>query len=184
MELDDQELIKLVLQGNHNAFEKIVAKYERPIYSYICKMGCNPEDAKGITQGVFLKAFNALPSFQNKSKFSTWLFAIAGNKAKNWLRKSKKLAIPVEIEKSDNKNTTPEELYLKKEYINAVRKAYSSLPERYRSVLHLYYHHNLSYAEIAKLLDIGPRTVETRLYRGRRMVKKYLLLEEGELFNK
>lgn len=179
--LSDQELILLVLAGDNYAYDELVIRYEKQIYTFICKMGCNPEDAKGVTQGVFFKAYNALPNFKNQCKFSTWLYTIASNRCKNWLRKSKKTVLLYETNIRDGKSNTPEEMYLKKENLAAVKKAFNMLPEKYRDVLQLYYHNNMSYVEIAQTLGLRARTVETRLYRGRQMVKSYLMQNDNEV---
>lgn len=167
----DDELVSRILAGETNAYNQLVDKYQNYIYNLMVKMGCLPEDAKGVTQGVFIQAYCNLGSFKRESKFITWLHTIAVNRCRNWLKRSNLRRKTFEDIIVGKKISSPEEKYLEKERALQVKQALNSLTAKYRQALELFYYQGLSYVDIAGVLNISPRTVETRLYRARYMLK-------------
>ncbi|MEL7566099.1 MAG: RNA polymerase sigma factor [Dehalobacterium sp.] len=172
MELTDLELVNMTLTGNNKAYDELVKRYQTQIYLYICKIGCDPENAKGVTQGVFIKAFLSLNKLKDPSKVRSWLYTIATNRYRNWKRKNKYISVPIEESSLDCKdNFTPEEMYLKKENVIEIKNALDHLEDKYKEVLLLHYYYNYSYLQIAQITGLNLRTVETRIYRGRQLMR-------------
>ncbi|EHQ90951.1 RNA polymerase sigma factor [Desulfosporosinus youngiae] len=171
MELTDLELVNMTLMGDNKAYDELVKKYQTQVYLYICKIGCDPEDAKGVTQGVFLKAFLSLNKLKNPSKIRSWLYTIATNRYRNWERKNKYISVSIEDNIDYKDDITPEEMYLKKENVKEIKNVLDNLEDKYKEVLLLHYYHNYSYVQIAQITGLNIRTVETRIYRGRQLIR-------------
>ncbi|MFZ5945827.1 MAG: RNA polymerase sigma factor [Bacillota bacterium] len=174
MEKTDLELVNMTLMGNKNAYDELVKRYQTQIYLYLCKIGSDPEDAKGITQGVFIKAFFSLDKLKEPSKIRAWLYTIATNRYRNWKRKNRYISVPIEESIDCKVGITPEETYLNYENVLEIRKALENLTDIYKEVLILHYFNNLSYSQIASRTGISVRTVETRIYRGRQLLRNLL----------
>ena len=170
----DHELIQQVLDGNNDAFEQLVKNNQNYIYNLLLQMGCVPEDAKGMTQAVFIQAYYSLANFKQEAKFQTWLHKIAINRCYNWFKKNKIKTVSMTEHLVRSQNISPEEKILEKENFRAIRKAIYLLPEKYRKIIKLFYFEAMSYSEIAGALNMNKRTVETRLYRARQMLKEIL----------
>jgi len=171
----DDELIRSILKGNGERYDDIVERYQEGLYRTAFYYTQNVEDARDITQDIFIKAYNSLASFKQDSTFSTWLYRIAVNHCIDWCRKKK----PV-LEENPcfdhlcDDSGSPEDLLLEQEIATEVHVAVSSLPAIYSTVLILYYFEDFSPQQIADIMDTPKRTVETRLFRGRNMLKEKL----------
>ena len=179
----DDELITSILEGNGERYDDIVERYQAGLYRTAFYYTQSVEDARDITQEVFIKAYNSLASFKQNSTFSTWLYRIAVNHCIDWTRKNKPLL--EERPCFDNlcaKEGSPEDLFLQQEITSEVHAAVSSLPTIYSTVLILYYFEDFSPQQIADIMDTPKRTIETRLFRGRNILKDKLhpLLSGGE----
>lgn len=182
----DELLINKIKAGDLNSFETLVSRYQRKIFSFIYRMVTSEEDARDLSQEVFLQVFRSLDRYRGEAKFSTWLYRVAANKSLDFLRQNKKTR-PFEIDRLtavDIQNAgpvadSPESIYLREEKIRRLRRMISGLPDRYRVILILFHYENLSYREIAELLDIPVKTVATRLYRAKLILKERLKLIEN-----
>ena len=106
------------------------------------------------------------------SKIRAWLYKIATNRYRNWKRKEYKyISVPIEESTDCKDNTTPEEIFFKKENFIEIKNALDNLADIYKEVLILHYYHNYSYQQIAKITGLSLRTVETRIYRGRQLLR-------------
>ena len=138
----------------------------------------SPSDAEDLAQEAFLRAYRGLEGFKGESQFSTWLYRITWNLCADWLRRNRRPGRPVMT--IDDAAGVPdgreavEEGYLAAEEKREVRAALDRLDEKYRSVLILLYYQKLSYDQIADVLDVPLKTVETRLYRARRLLRETL----------
>ena len=181
--LQDDELIRSILQGNGERYDDIVERYQAGLYRTAFYYTQNVEDARDITQEIFIKAYNSLAGFKQDSAFSTWLYRIAVNHCLDWCRKKKPL-----LEEStclDNlcaEDGSPEDLFLQHEIASEVHAAVANLPTIYSTILILYYFEDFSPQQIAEITDTPKRTIETRLFRGRKMLKDklYPLVSGGE----
>lgn len=173
--MQDDELIRKILQGNGELYEDIVERYQAGLYRTAFYYTQNVEDARDITQEILIKAYNSLAGFKQDSTFSTWLYRIAVNHCIDWCRRKRPL-----LEESTCFDTlcaeegSPEDLFLRQEISSEVHAAVASLPTIYSTILILYYFEDFSPQQIADIMDTPKRTVETRLFRARKMLKTKL----------
>jgi RNA polymerase sigma factor (sigma-70 family) len=173
--LNDNELISSILNGNSERYDDIVERYQSGIYRTAYYYTQNPEDAQDIAQEIFIRAYNSLAGFKQDSTFSTWLYRIAVNLCLDWCRKKKPpLAVPTCLDHQFAKGNSPEEMLLHKEAVSEIQKAIGSLQEIYRTALILYYLEDFSPQEIADIMETSKRTIETRLFRGRKLLRDKL----------
>lgn len=185
----ENEIIRSVLRGNVNDFEKLVTAYEKNVYSLALRMVGDPEDAADMTQETFIKAYRSLSSFRGDSKFSSWLYRIASNVCLDFLR-SRSRHPQVSLSSSDEDGRTafelpdmsrnPEEQLMKKLSMEAVRRGLEQLPEQQRQILVLRELGGLSYAELARILGLEEGTVKSRIFRARKRLCA-LLLRDGNI---
>ena len=185
----ENEIIRSVLRGNVNDFEKLVTAYEKNVYSLALRMVGDPEDAADMTQETFIKAYRSLSSFRGDSKFSSWLYRIASNVCLDFLR-SRSRHPQVSLSSSDEDGRTafelpdmsrnPEEQLMKKLSMEAVRRGLEQLPEQQRQILVLRELGGLSYAELAQTLGLEEGTVKSRIFRARKRLCA-LLLRDGNI---
>lgn len=150
--------------------ETYSASIIRLCYTYVK----NQEDAEDIAQDVFLELMRRGQPFEDAEYEKAWLMRTAVNKCKNLLKSSRvKRTVPLEDEYTDNESN-PEN----NNEDNSVRDAVLKLPEKYRTVIHLYYFSEMSIKEIAVVTGVNTATVGTRLARGREQLKKIL---KGEI---
>lgn len=181
----EQMLIYKSIEGDTGSFGKLVELYQHQIYGLALGMVSHTEDARDITQETFLKAFNSLPHFKYQCGFRTWIYRIASNTCLDYLRRrgreiSRRIDRPPDsgresIENIPSSGPGPEDNVILDEKKSIVRKALLSLPESYRLPLLLQHYQGLSYREISIALNISEKTVATRLYRAKTMLKEYLL---------
>lgn len=171
----DEELIKYILAGNGERYGDIVERYQTGLYRTVYYYTQNVEDARDLTQDIFIKAYNNLAGFKQGSAFSTWLYRIAVNHCLDWCRKKKPTYVEsFSLDNLCSDEDSPEDLFLQQEITSEVQAAVGSLPAIYSTVLILYYFEDFSPQQIADITDIPKRTVETRLFRGRKMLRDKL----------
>ena len=182
----ENEIIRSVLRGNVNDFEKLVTAYEKNVYSLALRMVGDPEDAADMTQETFIKAYRALSSFRGDSKFSSWLYRIASNVCLDFLRsRSRHPQVSLSTVDEDDRATfelpdmrqNPEEQLMKKLGMEAVRRGLEQLPEQQRQILVLRELGGLSYAELAQTLGLEEGTVKSRIFRARKRLCALLLCD-------
>ena len=181
--LQDNELIRSILKGNSERYDDIVERYQAGLYRTAFYYTQNVEDARDITQEIFIKAYHNLSSFKQASKFSTWLYRIAVNHCLDWCRKKRPLLEDnICFDHLCDEEGSAEELFIRQEIASEVQAAVSSLPAIYSTVLILYYFEDFSPQQIADITDTPKRTVETRLFRGRNLLKDKLhpIMSGGE----
>jgi len=180
--IEDQRLIKLAREGDQKAFETLLKKYRNLVYHVMIKMVRNPQEAEDLSQEAFIKAFNALASFNEEFAFSTWLMKIATNNCIDYLRKKKLRTYSidepiqykeeqVQVELPDH-DPTPEKQLLNEERRILINEAIQSLPPRYRHVIVLRHQEEKSYEDIAEILKLPLGTVKARIFRAREMLNK------------
>lgn len=190
----DEENIKRIIQrvkeGDDDAFETIIDRYRKLVWGAVIKTlsssGISTDLTEEIAQDAFFKAWQCIGSFHGSCTFSTWLYTIAQNAAKDRIRAEARHAAHSLILDDDtgesrewdvpvtSGDTIPEEAAERRETILAVRRAIEELPEDQRRVIVLRDLNDLSYAEIAETLGIEIGTVKSRLSRGRESLKKIL----------
>lgn len=176
-------------QGDENAFESLVHRYEKRVFALSLRMCRNPEDACEAAQEAFLSAWQGLSSFRGDAGFSTWLYRLTYNACIDLIRREKRqhtapLSFEDYAEQSLNlpdPHDRPAEALEKKELRRTVERGIRSLSPEYRAVLVLRELQQLSYQEIADTLELDLGTVKSRINRGRKQLQKFLR-ENGNFF--
>lgn len=177
--------INEVLAGKQEAFEEIVMLYQNRVY-YVCyRMLGSREESEDIAQEAFVRAYMNLHKFDQKRKFSTWIFRIATNLCIDRLRKKKPdYSLDAEVpgtegldmySQLESAEDLPEEELEKMETQERVQYEISRLSETYRPVIVLRYMEELSLKDIAEILDLPLGTVKTRLHRGREALRQQMM---------
>jgi len=179
-EREDIKHIEQYLNGDSAAFELLIDKYQKKIFKLAFRIVNDYNDAEDITQSVFIKAYEKLDTFDPKHKFFSWLYRIAINESLNFLDKKK------HYEGIDqnmvSKERTPEETFYNIELNRNIQDALMNLKSDYRVVMILKHLNNLSYSEISQVLKIPEKTVKSRLFSARQLVKN-ILLKKGVNIN-
>jgi len=188
----DNALIERVLSGDDSAFEEIVSRYQKRIFSLCFRMCNNEQDTLDLSQEVFLRVYHNLRNFKGTSSFSTWIYRIASNICIDHLRKAKKVKIVSLTPASEDDDTpsfdlpddtySPEERYGKKEVAEAIERALTYLSPDHRRIIVLRDINQLSYEEIGDILELEPGTVKSRISRARNQLRKILLEQNRNLF--
>ena len=188
--MSEQELVRRAKAGDQDAFSQLVEANQNKIYTLAVRMTGNPEDGADLAQEAFLRAWRTLPSFQEESSFSTWLYRLTSNLCIDFLRKEKrrKTAVTTLSLDSDEDDApppevpdhrfTPESELERKELRSAVDRGLAQLSDEHRQVLVLRELEGLSYTEIAAHLELEEGTVKSRIARARLALRK-ILLEDG-----
>jgi RNA polymerase sigma-70 factor (ECF subfamily) len=175
--MEEKRLVELARDGHEEAYAELVQNYQSKVYNMALSFTGNRESADDLAQEIFLKAYLALPRFRFGSAFGTWLYRIAVNHAKDFLRKRVKvrevsLDTIGELAASDASAEMMEMEREDERRRGLVRSHLESLPAKYRIVLTLRDVQGLPYDEIARILSISPGTLDSRLHRGRKMLRK------------
>jgi len=174
---NEQELIARAKKGDMDAFESLVRKYQKPVYSLCHSITGAHQIADDLSQETFIKAFLALPHFINGLDFYSWIRRIALNNCFNHLKRWKReRPLAEEINTAGHNflsspNESPPEALQRDEMQKKFREALRALPEDQRAIFVLRAFENMSYQEIARSLSIPPGTVMSRLSRARKKLK-------------
>jgi RNA polymerase sigma-70 factor (ECF subfamily) len=171
--------------GQDAALNDLMERHAPPVFHFLCRMVGNEDDANDLAQETFVRVFRARATFHPSEKFSTWLFTIAANLARNHFRwRSRHPNVSLETETGESEQTigstlpasdpAPNEQALAAERAAAVRAAVGKLPEELREAVVLCEWEELSMADAAKILEATPKAVESRLYRGRQILRERL----------
>ena len=171
----DQELVERCRKGDWSAFTELVVKYQRPIYNAAFWMLRKPEDAKDITQTVFLKVAERLDEYDPKFKFFSWIYRIAVNESLNMLRRNgREEALDDEVELPSRGNDDPEQHANDAEVSRRIEAALMRMSTNDRMVLSLRHFSECSYQEIAEILNLDEKTVKSRLFEARQRLRDLL----------
>ncbi len=160
----------------------MILRWERPIYALAYRTIGREEEARDIVQETFLRAFRALPGFKGQAKFSSWLYRIALNLCRDWIRRQRRTpTVPmpegvdlVELASEQGPVESIEELVARREISAVVAEAMQRLPEEQRTAIVLKEYHGLTFQEIADLQGCPLSTVKTRLYQGLAVLRRQL----------
>ncbi len=181
----DRADMERLAAGQDAALNDLMERHAAPVFHFLCRMVGNEDDAKDLAQEAFVRVFRAREDFQADKKFSTWLFTIAANLARNHFRwRSRHPNVSLEAETGETEQTlggtlpandpAPNEQALAAERAEAVRLAVAKLPEDLREAIVLCEWEELSVAEAAVILESTPKAVESRLYRARQILRERL----------
>ena len=170
---DDKELVRRCVEGQVAAFEPLVERYHKVLFSVALRMVNDYEDARDLTQTTFLKAFEKLNTYDPDHKFFSWIYRILVNESLNLLKRRKpQEEVDVGLVSLDR---TPADEYERRQLADAVQAAIMQLGPDARQVLVLRHFADLSYQEIASTLEISEKTVKSRLFSARRQLCAILL---------
>ena len=173
----DHILINRILQGDHQAFKDLVVAHERLIYHILNGLLKDDKEAvDDLFQEVLIKVYNRLPSFQQKSKLSTWIGRITYNHCFNHLRRERRRPETNSLEDLNEVQIMDERIFdAPIDETAQLYKAIEKMPDQFRLILTLYHLDNLNYQEIGEVLKIAEGTVKSRLFRARKVLKDLLL---------
>ena len=178
----DLDVIGQVLAGRHNQYAVLVERYQRPLVNFLRRLLPCDEDVLDCVQEAFLAAYRNLWRYSPKFTFRAWLYTIARNKAYDMLRKSQgRENIELEEVLADPR-PGPEDFWLVKEQALHLEEVLAAMPDHYRQALYLRYRQDLSYEEIALVLQVPVSRVKTYLHRGKERLRQ--LLERGEIHDR
>jgi RNA polymerase sigma factor (sigma-70 family) len=180
MELNDAQLIQQILRGDQDAFSPLVKKYQKGVHTLVWRKIGDFHVAQEITQDTFLKAYQKLGTLKNYNQFPGWLYVIASNLCRDWLRRNR---LPIESLDTDNTNEVDKVSYSKylaeKQEADAdetrreiVKKLLKKLPESERTVMMLHYLGEMTIKAISEFVGVSQNTVKSRLSRARNRLKK------------
>jgi RNA polymerase sigma-70 factor, ECF subfamily len=178
----DEELVARSIRGDADSFNELILRWERPIYALAYRTIGREEDARDVCQETFLRAFRALPGFRGQAKFSSWLYRIALNLCRDWVRRERRAPVVqppadtdlMELAAAAEPSESIEELVARKDLAQAVERAMAVLPEEQRTAIVLKEYHGLTFQEIADLVGCPLSTVKTRLYQGLTVLRREL----------
>ena len=184
-EARDRADMEKLCAGHDAALNELMARHATPVYHFLCRLTGNEADANDLAQETFVRVFKSCRSFRSSGKFSTWLFTIAANLARNhfrWRSRHPDLSLDAEDAGTDQtlgstlpaNSPTPKEAALAGERAAAVRVAVKNLPEELRAAIVLCEWEERSVAEAADILETTPKAVESRLYRARGLLRERL----------
>ena len=178
MSPDDNTLVRDCLGGSDRAFEVLLDRYEKKLFNGALRMVSNPEDARDITQNVFVKVYRSLSSYDAKYKFFSWIYRIMVNEAINLLN-SRKPVDPVD-EQLPSGLDSPLESLRGLELSETVQGVLMSLKPDYRTAIILRHFLDCSYRDMSEILEIREETVKSRLFTARRLMRD-LIIRKGIL---
>lgn len=167
----DAALVEASARGDQAAFGTLLTRYERPIYNVAMRMLRHPEDARDVVQIVFLKAFEKLHQFDYQHKFYSWICRIAINESIDLLNGRRRLSpLDDEPERIDE-GSSPHEACRSAQLGAGVQAAMMRLPTDYRAVIVLRHFVDCSYQEMADILGVPEKTVKSRLFTARQLLR-------------
>ena len=178
----DEELVARAQGGDVDSFNQLILRWERPIYALAYRVIGREEDARDVCQETFLRAFRALPGFKGQAKFSSWLYRIALNLCRDWIRRQRRAPVmqaPEGVELMDLASErgpveSIEDLVSRRVLSEVVAEAMTLLPEEQRTAIILKEYHGMTFQEIADLQACPLSTVKTRLYQGLSVLRRHL----------
>ena len=177
---DDAALVARSLQQDQEAFGRLIDRHATTIVNLAYRMVGNRAEAEDLAQETFLSAFKSLSTFRADAKFSTWLYRIATNKCKDWLRvKSpgqglKDVAVDEALDVHVAEDRTPERLLSQQQVALELEQAIQRLPPLYREAFVLKHVEGLSYEEMQEILGVNGDTLKMRVYKGRVQLSREL----------
>jgi RNA polymerase sigma-70 factor (ECF subfamily) len=173
MKEQEQIIIESILAGQIDQYRILVGKYQNPVFRLIMKIVGNYDDAKDLTQDVFVKAFESMKQYKPQYKFFSWIYRIAINEALLFVKRKRNFR---QIESvTDPACHLPDQTPDYENREKLLNNAINDLAESYKSVILLKYYSDLSYTEMAETLSLPEKTVKSRLFDARKMLREKLI---------
>lgn len=187
LSLIEESIIEKAKEGDKQAFRTIFRYYEQKVFSTAYFIMKDRQHAEDVVQEVFLKVYLKIHKLQNNKVFEIWLYRITVNLCSSFFRKLNKFStssidekIMVEDFLISEKFSLPDNILIRKEFQEKVMEVVYSLPVKHRTVITLYYYNNLSIKEISNIMGCSEGTVKSRLFYGKKELKKAFDLEEED----
>lgn len=184
-------LIERIKAGDKNAFRTLIEMHQRLVGHIVFRMISNAADRKDLCQDVFLKVYQNLTGFRHESKVSTWIATIAYNTCINYLQK-KKVSLfddhtpeDKSLENISGNHMLPDEFVEERDIASRLQNEIGKLDVHLRTILTLYHLDEMSYNEIAQIMDLPEGTVKSYLFRARKRLKERLMskYKKEEIWN-
>jgi RNA polymerase sigma-70 factor (ECF subfamily) len=183
---EDARILRGLRSGIEDAYEELIERYEQQIFGMVYRLLGNQSDASDVVQEVFLKVFRGVSTFREQSSLRTWIYRIAVNEANNhrrWFVRHCKLEVPLEETRPEHPNSieytpdpgrSPFEQAMDSETRTLIERALTQINPVFRTAVVLRDVQNLSYEEIAEILQVSLGTVKSRILRGREALRREL----------
>jgi RNA polymerase sigma-70 factor (ECF subfamily) len=183
---EDARILRGLRAGIDEAYRELIDRYEQPVYGVVYRLLDNPGDTSDVVQEVFLKVFRGVNSFREQSSLRTWIFRIALNEAHNhrrWFTRHCRREVSIDGELGDRRSPlesasdpgrSPFDQALETENRTLIERALASINPVFRTAVVLRDIQNLSYEEIAEILQVSLGTVKSRILRGREALRREL----------
>ena len=171
-EPDDIKLMERCSNGDRHAFELLLARYEKPVFNAAYRMLNSADDARDVTQTVFLKVYEHLDQYDPKYRFFSWIYRITLNESINWLKKTNRVGA-LEGDTADSASG-PEQEASNQQLSEGMQAALMTISSDYRAVIVLKHLLGCSYQEISEVLEIPENKVKSRLYTARQLLQQTL----------
>jgi RNA polymerase sigma-70 factor (ECF subfamily) len=182
---DDCRFVARFMRGDKAAFDSLFVKYQDYVYNIVYGIVGSAEEARDLSQEVFVQVYRSLPKFRQGARFATWLYRIAVNRAVDAARGSRRwrflpiLDVPSIMDRTADAENEPESVFVRGEERDAIQRVLMQCPLNHRDVLVLRYYRGLSVEEIAETLDCSISAAKVRLHRARRVFKEYYVAAPG-----
>jgi RNA polymerase sigma-70 factor (ECF subfamily) len=188
---EDSRILRGLRSGIETAYEELIERYEQPVYNVVYRLLGNQTDACDVVQEVFLKIFRGVGAFREQSSLKTWVYRIAVNEAHNqrrWFSRHCRHEVPIERESADHESflefaqdpgQSPYELARNSETRVLIEQALTRINPIFASAVVLRDIQDLSYDEIAEILQVSLGTVKSRILRGREALRRELTEQAG-----
>ena len=178
----DEELVALSIGGDVESFNQLVLRWERPIFALAYRVIGREEEARDVVQETFLRAFRGIGNFRGQAKFSSWVYRIALNLCRDWMRRERRTPIlpspegvdVIELAAEQGPVESIEDLVARNDMSKVVADLMTRLPEEQRTAIILKEYHGMTFQEIADLQRVPLSTVKTRLYQGLNVLRRHL----------
>jgi len=176
----ETELIENCRAGDGEAFRKLINAYQKQLFGYLWRLGGSQYVAEEMFQETLIKVWKGFTHYNNKNKFSSWLFTIAHNTAIDYIRKKKKINNEIKIDDNNLKvySDTPDKEIIKKEKLDRIDKAICGLTQKQKEVFLLRQHSGMKFKKIAKITDQPTNTVLSHMSYAIKKIRKEIERED------
>ncbi len=169
-------------RGDADSFNQLITRWERPIYALAYRVIGHEQDARDVCQETFLRAFRGIAAFKGQAKFSSWLYRIALNLCRDWIRRERRTPVVqppegidlTELVSEQGPTESIEDIVARRDMSRLVARAMRALSEEQRTAVVLKEYQGLTFQEIADMLGCPLSTVKTRLYQGLTLLRREL----------
>ena len=171
----DQNLLKAISKGDQNAFADLYKQYQQQVYGYLLRILQDEAGAEDVLQEVFLAVWQGSGKFKHRSSVKTWIYRIAYKRSISWLRRYQQKSSSIQLDEIVDAGVGPEETAISTIRIAHLKRAMVCLPPKHRAVLELAFTQEMSYLEIAEILNCPIGTVKSRMSYAIRNLSQILL---------